>query len=609
MRTIRTTSPRSGLLLALGVVSVLLWLGCSAQNLTQTSTHDTTTSADVSPIFDVGASDSTTVADVSGMPDVGSEEVQLGVDTSITSDVVPADGVTPQHPPIRIVLPISTSLDKATFETFVRSKDNLKWLLEYSAQQKNGHRPRLLLQLSGEVAMLLSGTIPSNFGVEASVVSGQIKDALGLLSKWVDAKNELASEIPATVFDSGKSLFTSMTVEIDDDPCAPYGQMTAPSSAELLLNWQSHITFIDQLFGKLATMGGYGSTILPLVSATLPLDAERRYLMLSGQLSFGELSLAHGFNVDLSTSGRCFEKLFGHGPWDPWRASSSQILQDDSGSSILVLPKVGRLGSVDDPQSEHGLDALRRQFVQQVLERNYQIDAKLPARLWFFAVGARLVDLAALDAIGPAASLREQWKELIEWLNAHFVDEPFVGGVSVARYASVQELLSGSTLPTGSGKTSTTFSYDLKYANFEADPGLYPYRLLGLAKALINAHFSSFVDDLPGTSRGAVFDVCPDLRRDEKQCYWRAENLVGTPGCFTTPTFDASKPDSELRCPTQKVVVLWSSGTKEIVDLSQTKLYVDADSARDGLTGEPISAPITAIPISSNPTILQLKTD
>ncbi|MCA9523538.1 MAG: hypothetical protein KC609_21330 [Myxococcales bacterium] len=617
MRTIRTTAMRHiGFLL----LSLLLGLALTACGALSESPLDGGSTADTTSLWDTSAGDlyvepdgttssSDATADVSAEDSTPAPDVVTSADVVVTVDLVSAP-----HPPIRIVLPISTAVDKPTFEAFVRAKDNLKWLLEFSTAKQDAQEPRLVLQLSGEIAMLLAGKLPPTFSVEPAVFAGQVKEANKLLQSWLDASHELSSEIPATVFDQGKSLWTPLDISETPDPCVSMDSISEPTTAAMLLNWQSHISAIDGLIDQLLAAGTSNPTlVLNLVRATLPFDAENRYLMLSGQLSYGELALTHGFGADLSSSGLCFERLFGHSPWDPWRASSTQLLKNDPSSPLLVLPQLGILGGSESPVAEHSLDAVRRQFVQQVLERNYQIDAKLPPRTWFFAIGARLGELGAPDSNVATLPRREQWKELIEWLNAHFVDQPYVEGVSVARYGSLREVLANEKTPTPTPAPTTVgdtrFSYDLKYANFEADPKLYPYHLAGLSRALINSHFTSFVDELPGTSRGAVFEVCPDARRGEAQCYWRAENEIGTQGCFSTPLHDALTPDAQLRCATRKIVVLWSSGTEELVDLSKTKLYVLPESARDGLGDHPLSVPVTAVPVSSNPTILQLKTD
>jgi len=219
-----------------------------------------------------------------------------------------------------------------------------------------------------------------------------------------------------------------------------------------------------------------------------------------------DLDLARQMGFDLLTGGRSevLNLFFDHDVFNPWRPETGPgawSLAEDLGSPWLLVPQATMLGFIGEhevipqgvPQEyteglswgiwqDLSVPAMERKFLHLYLEWRSWKGNEDPKdeKIWAFGWHEHPHNLFADDgAYGNERNLRDEVQEFVTWLNENFISP------GIARYASVEGVAQAFYGWEEAHPGESSFDYPVRERDWE----LYPYKLKGITRELMYAHY------------------------------------------------------------------------------------------------------------------------
>ena len=488
--------------------------------------------------------------------------------------------------------------------------ENLNWLLKYVASFPPEKRPKLLLEFNGDFAeKLLESKDPVSLE-NLSLMKRLYKE--GFLC--FGTHSHIVTKTP----DGRWGPFRRGGERNVVNPLKEPEKLKDFDMNEVINALRAHIEAVDRLCREItgredvenvnnAIIGAYGGrfdTRLKLYSNLL----KDRY---------GK-GLPHGFMMETGGErSEPFLSLFSHQPWNPFRAGPYGCMDEEPGSqNYVVIPFGGTIGTAGRHMegweyTDCSVPARQREFIHLYLEWLYRIrENRDPDKVWVFGFSIHPYNLYSSEKIknDPIGlkTLREEFVEMVEWMNRYFINKRTKEGYLIAKYSTTYEIYDEFMEWEKEHQGESSFEYNEKTTDFSK----YPYFLKGLAKALLNSHLVSWRKE--GDLNVAEFEVCPE------NCVWKRTVgdrfvCVEKSGEMTAPQGMERRgnrrpplrnwgnrrggiPPRPMRggwgrlprgrpVPTQKVMVFWS---EEGMEVGRGILGVEGWELIDGVTGERI---------------------
>jgi len=500
------------------------------------------------------------------------------------------------EPPIRILFnvhfdPLNEHVPPGgtTYDAWLQQKDNLHWLYDLVQSYPEAQRPRLNLQVQGDHA---------EYYLDPS--DPEAADGRALLLAFREAGHTWGLHGHGYVREGPhRWRYIPVPGNTPDMLCGDYEHLSDQPADRVVQSWTDHISYAEALYGQLL---GAPFTITNAEMGS-PVRYDSRVLAFRGVYSDGVHTVPHGFPIEINGGSECFYPLFDHSPWNPWRAGPDGPLDEDpAGHVVIPLPPVlGSVGTHYGVWFDNSVAGRQRHFLQLYLEWLYRLWEGVSDKIWVFGWHEHVHNLYATPsdprhATWPRAGdrNREEVQEMIDWLNTHFVGHTTASGNPIATYATPDEVYRAFLRWEEEHPGESSFEYSLKTPDWDADP----YLLHGVERELANARFVGFLELEDGV-RGAELERCPSALRGETPGYWvgRPDEPWKPVGCYDAPSFDGN------RLATTTVYVFWRDAQEpRTVDLSA---YAGSGaSLYDGLSGDPLTLPLSAVPVGHRPVVL-----
>lgn len=384
-----------------------------------------------------------------------------------------------RQPPINVVFnvhldpagPPDPQMHKAELE---RRRDNVLWLKSWIESIDKAKRPRLNVQISGDHAEFYL----------------QDEKGLAMLAELYKQGHELGTHMHRNIYNgeflSWSELRPSRPFQkpaIGPGDVITPGVLAEPNSMdEVRRLWNDNFRFSNELLAK-------------VTGVTDP--AGLRAINNNGEFHLpnsweGKDVLFKQFGITVETGGRneVFNMIFDHDVFHPWRPSMTHELAEDlSNKAYICVPQLAVVGNIKmhfGQDQDLSLAAMKRRFLHAFLERREQERLGLPPKVWTFGWTMHGFDLYP-EGAARRVSQRKNVQELVEWINASFVP-------AAARWATPNDVAREFYAWEKQHPGVSSFHYPHRKQNWDA----YPFRLKGLAKALISAHYVRAISDWRG---------------------------------------------------------------------------------------------------------------
>ena len=334
--------------------------------------------------------------------------------------------------------------------------------------------------------------------------------------------------------------------------------------------WRDNFQFTDALIGKLAGVSD--------AQAVRRINNNGEFF-LPGQMK-GKDELFREYGITVQTGGRneLFNMIFDHDVHNVWRPGTAHELDEDVNNRAYVcVPQLAVAGNIKPHQGvmqDLSIPAMKRRFLQIVLERREHERLGLPPKVWTFGWTVHDFDIDPPEAQrGPNLSQRRNLEQLVKWINENFVPD-------VAFWDTPNGMAEAFYQVEAQHPGASHFQYPYRKRDWEA----YPYRLKGMARALIGAHLEREVPAGAGR-RIRVFE----LRRVKPGSEWYTDESNNV----------------QVRGETSRLFVAWSEDGRQMLDLS-SHAQGNARLIR-GVTGETSAVELSAVPVEEEPVVIEVE--
>jgi hypothetical protein len=214
----------------------------------------------------------------------------------------------------------------------------------------------------------------------------------------------------------------------------------------------------------------------------------------------GQLMARFGFDAAAGDRSEIGTSYFGHTVWNPWRPAANDEpgheIEEDPNAAFLSIDHYAQIGAF---QETHPVDLaipqLQRHFLMLYTEWLSRERTGAEDRTWVFGFvyHPNYTDRYHADLV-----------EFLDWLDTHFINRPSPHGNTVARYATIGEIVQEHHAWEAAHPGTSSFSY------VRGDP--YPYTYATVATKLEGAAYEAHVDLGPGVS-------CFRFSKDGKPLY------------------------------------------------------------------------------------------
>lgn len=353
--------------------------------------------------------------------------------------------------------PLPSDRGRVSRSAYEAERDNLAWLADYldALEQKSTRDsvPRLTLEMAGDHA------------------EWYMEDPVGL---------ELLRRLHRKGIHALGTHFHRNFRQSD------HVWQDAPSPEFAATVTRDHIATVDTLVGR-------------IIGSDDPRRIRAANRTITGH--FIDMGVAADAGFDTLTGGRneAMNLFFDHDVYNPWRPSEDWPLGEDRQSRWILVPQAPVLGQIGEHApipagvpdeytrgmrgmiwQDLSVPAMRRKFLHLYLERRDTTDDKV----WVFGWHEHTSDLFPFDGRRGARNFRSAVTEFVGWLNASFVGPCHSGGTPAVRYSNTDEVRDAFLSWERAKPNRPSFAYDARSCDWEE----YPYRLKGLAWALICSH-------------------------------------------------------------------------------------------------------------------------
>lgn len=359
--------------------------------------------------------------------------------------------------------PLPTMQGEVPRSAYEAERDNLAWLADYldalEKERTGAFVPRLTLEMAGDHA------------------EWYIEDDVGL-------------ELLGRLYRKGFHCFgTHFHRNLRQAPHV-WRDAASPESSALVTS--EHIAMVDRLVGK-------------IIGSDDPKRIRAANRTITGH--YIDLETAANAGFDTMTGGRneAMNLFFDHDVYNPWRPADGWPLGEDLDSRWILVPQAPVLGQIGEHApipagvpdgytrgmrgmiwQDLSVPAMRRKFLHLYLERrNARED-----RVWIFGWHEHTSDLFPADGRRGARNFRSAVTGFVEWLNANFIGGGNPDGRPAVRYSNTDEVRDAFLSWERARPNRSSFSYEARSCDWEK----YPYRLRGLAWALICSHHEREID-------------------------------------------------------------------------------------------------------------------
>lgn len=488
------------------------------------------------------------------------------------------------QPPIRILFEVHNEdvtgiynpSDALTtpYEKWISRAKNLLWLLDYISSLPSEERPKLNIQFNGDVAEYYLYYKDNN--TIASKVINKLKEmyeegdiTLGT-HPHVIVRDGLLKWRVIPPEESG----TNFSSEID--PLENPDALCDPNISLVVKALNDHTYMVDSLIKCITNKDA--TLINNNMVGAWPVRYDNQRLAYQGLLTDGNLTMLHGFIIETASRGEFFTDIFYQNPWAPWRPSDKgPLLEDLSYRGHVAIPIGAVLGSVGEHMyrwQDNTVAQKKKEFIQLYLERLYRQYHGLESRIWTFGWHEHPKNLFEEgEETYYLSLLRDELIDMITWLNENFIGKKDGMGNLVAKYSTINEVYNAFIEWEKEHPNTSSFQYNLSYADIDA----YPYVLKGLARELANAHFVDFISLPINGLTIAEFEVAPSSLRGEKDAYW---HVRGNGEIVALDSVNETGNEVELKT----VYVMWS---EKRVKINPAKIVGNAVLI-DGVNGKEI---------------------
>ncbi|MCS6903123.1 MAG: hypothetical protein NZO41_02455 [Candidatus Bipolaricaulota bacterium] len=322
---------------------------------------------------------------------------------------------------------------------------------------------------------------------------------------------------------------------------------------------------------------------------------------ITGHLLDEELARQMGF--DFFTGGRneVLNLFFDHDVYNPWRPATVREsvgwpLAEGIKEYWILVPQAPVLGAIGEhfpipagvpPEYTQGMrsmvwqdlsiPAMQRKFWHLSLEWLQRQKSTNPAdqRVWVFGWTEHTNNLFADDnRYGDNRNLRDEVRQYVTWLNENFINKRTLDGKLMARYATSETVMKAFQAWERAYPGQSSFSYPVRVRDWE----VYPYRLKGLTRELMYAHYEQEITAF----RAQGVNVHKLVKTDGR--YWVYQNgrVVST-----RPTWD--------------IYLLWSDADEKIIDLAS--VLSGTIKCVDGRSGAETVQAAAALRVTEEPII------
>jgi len=284
------------------------------------------------------------------------------------------------------------------------------------------------------------------------------------------------------------------------------------------------------------------------------------------------------FGITVQTGGRneLFLMIFDHDVHNAWRPDAKDALGEDVNNRAYVcVPQVAVPGNIkphQDVMQDLSVPAMKRRFLQILMERSEHERLGLPPKTWTFGWTVHDFDIYPADATrGPNRSQRKNVQELVAWINDNFVPDVAYWDTPNGVANSFYEL-----------EARQPGVPQFHYASRKRDWDAYPYRMKGAARALIGSHFVRALKDWSGIQAFELERVKPD-----SEWYTDPNNEVKVKGA------------------TSRLVLAWSDAGSRTIDVS--RFAAGNVKVIRGTSGEISTAKAAAVPVGTEPVIVEVE--
>lgn len=411
-------------------------------------------------------------------------------------------------------------------QAYERERDNLAWLADFLDQLEREQGPDFVPKLTLEIA-----------GDHAEYYS---EDPVGLA---------LLKRLYAKGHQLGMHFHSNYKAGPHNWPDAR-SQNTPEMRRRVTTD---HIREVDALVAK-------------IIGTTDPTAIRQANHAITGH--FLDEALAQQMGFDLLTGGRneALNLFFDHDVYNPWRPTmgpGAWPLAEDSTSPWVLIPQAPVLGAIGEhfplpagvpPEYTQGMrsmvwqdlsiPAMQRKFWHLYLEWLARQRSQDPVaqRVWGFGWHEHTNNLFADDgAYGNIRNLRDEVREFVNWLNENFVNKRTSDGKLIAKYATVEEVVSDFRLWEQAHTGQTSFNYPVRVRDWN----VYPYQLKGLTRELMYTHYETEITAF----RAQGVNVHKLLKTDGRNWVYQNGRVVSI-----KPTWD--------------VYLLWSEAGEKMIDFS-----------------------------------------
>ncbi|NIV30295.1 MAG: hypothetical protein GWN58_12615, partial [Anaerolineae bacterium] len=310
---------------------------------------------------------------------------------------------------------------------------------------------------------------------------------------------------------------------------------------------------------------------------------------------FLDRDLAQELGFDLLTGGRneALNLFFDHDVYNPWRPTMSPgawSLAEELDSPWVLVPQAPVLGAIGEHAplppgvpleftegmrsmiwQDLSIPAMQRKLLHLYLEwrhRQRSLDP-IDEKIWVFGWHEHTNNLLRHDsAYGNTRNLRDEVQEFVRWLNENFI----AGGI--AEYASIGEVAQEFNAWEEAHPGQSSFNYPVRERDWEA----YPYRLKGLTRELMYAHYEREITAF----RDQDVHVHELLKTDGRNWRYEAGRIVSLK-------------------PTWPIYLLWSEAGEQTIDVSSA--LSGTIRCADGETGATASQSGTTLRVTEVPII------
>lgn len=411
---------------------------------------------------------------------------------------------------------------------YERERDNLAWLASFfeDIERTKGPDfvPKLTLEIGGDHAEHYS------------------KDPVGLaLLKRLYAKGHSFGVHFHSNYKAGPHLWPDIRLQ------------DTPQNRQRVTT--DHIKEVDELVAK-------------IIGSSDPKTIRQANHGITGHFLDEDLARQMGF--DFFTGGRneALNLFFDHDVYNPWRPATAREsegwpLAENTKSYWLLVPQAPVLGTIAEHfplpagvPSEYtqgmrsmvwqnlSIPAMQRKLWHLYLEwLNWQKSSN-PAdqRIWVFGWTEHTNNLFADDnKYGDNRSLRDEVRQYVIWINENFINKHTSEGKLVAQYATAEKVTQGFRAWEAAHSRESSFNYPVRVRDWD----LYPYRLKGLTRELMYAHYEEEI----AIFRAQGVNVHKFLKTDGRNWVYQNGRVVSTK-------------------PTWNIYLLWSEAGEKTIDFS-----------------------------------------